>query len=152
MEVALTRGLYTRRYGSTPGPFGLFHGQQFSQGLVVQGAGWFNGFGQHLGTGDLLPRQLTRLRTELPPGEMFIVLDGPQATDRALADRGPARAANLSAWTKFIVTYGEISLVVPDPDSMSSPHNLRTLQDEPTTVMVQLISSAEALAILEELP
>jgi hypothetical protein len=144
--MILEAGVYLRRQGNLPGPFGLVHGQSYSHDQVVRAAAWFNHEGQHLGTGDILPASITRLRDELPADEAFLILSGPEATTQVLADRAPAGIHDLLPHVKYIVVRGTVYMVF-DPDPHHRPRAnawiIQTAQRRFTGIIARLLPREE---------
>lgn len=69
----LVKGLYGHEFRSESRLFGLICGQMRVMELVHNG-GWYNQHGEKLGWGDLSKDDLNRIKAELEPGEIFVVL------------------------------------------------------------------------------
>jgi hypothetical protein len=71
--MQLTQGMYGSEFRNTGSMFGIRCGQMRGQDIVHNG-GWYNAAGEKLGWGDMSADDFLRISSELPEGELFVVL------------------------------------------------------------------------------
>lgn len=71
--IQLSKGIYSGEIDPAKTPFGFLNDQRRNDS-VLNNAGWFNGAGDKLGTGDLSIDDLILAGKQLTTGEMFLVL------------------------------------------------------------------------------
>ncbi len=84
-----------------PPLFGLSFGQSRPDPHRLHDATWYNGHGEHLGTGDLDAADIERIKTEIPEGSYFIVR---RADTRLPSETRPIGLEGLLASAELLIT------------------------------------------------
>lgn len=73
--MKLVKGMFGHEFGpKVDSAFGLSAGQMRCNYKVTHNSGWYNASGEKLGWGDLSSEDMTRIKENLDPNQVFIVL------------------------------------------------------------------------------
>ncbi len=95
----LMKGMYVRKGKKKPSTlFGISYGAMMPRDFrFAKNAGWYNKEGEELGFGDLSPQNIEKLKNELLPGELFIVLYEEDSWERTISEahkKNPKKIGN----------------------------------------------------------